>query len=137
MLTSEWKEVSAVSNLGEDDDRVVGRIANGTVELAYMAYGGVKIVALEGVKDVPDASSGLPDVRKFNEIGDDYEVIVAVAIDIAGQTVVRFISIDSCDCATCPDDPTVDAQINVDSAEYDADELESSETDLMEVFNLN
>lgn len=136
MLTSEWKEVSAISNLGEDDDRVVGHIVNGSVEVAYLAYGGLKIASLTGVKDIPDVSSGIPNVSEFSGLGDDWEVGINAVVEIDGAAQICYLAIDSCDCLSCVNHPETEGKLDVDTCEYDSDDFDELDQDLIEFFDL-
>lgn len=145
MITKDWKEIEGIQNVGEDDERVVGmrntNYITGTpadsIQIAFCAFGGLKVIEIEGVRDVcsiEDVHNAYTNMKE--EIGDDFEVAVPI-VTVSGRKA--FIAIDSSgdivfagmnDGEVVPDKPTV-TQVD----EYDAYEMEDLDYELLEKFD--
>lgn len=87
MASEKWSISEGFSNMGEDNESVVARLYENNLWIGYQAYGGVKVVELDGIVDtckLEETGKTLQDVA--DEVGDDYEVALPVIVD--GKNVI-------------------------------------------------
>ena len=127
MLTNEWKNVEGFSNTGEDYENIAARRMGDVVQVAYMAFAGLKVVELKGVEDIvkPDYSNVLDFV---NEYGDDWEI----GIYVKNGDEVLVVTVDCCSEAN--DGKNIISCVS--SEEYDATMLEELDEELLELYDL-
>ena len=134
MLTKEWKNVEGFSNMGEGDDNIFARRVDNTVELAYMAFSGIKIVEMKNIEDInPCSESGfnLNDVQCFK--GDDWEVAIATKV---GEGV-GLLTVGNCDEVSTQDLRVGNEPEIIASYEYDIDSYDEVDEDLLNKFGLS
>lgn len=143
MLKKEWKEIRAISNMCEADERIVAHKEADIVEIAYMAYDGFKTVSFSGVEDVTplnefmDESEVLQVIK--NTVGDDFEVALVLKHDVAGNILVAVdcnseltvLSAESKD-TDIPDDIYV-----AGVEEFDADNIGDAPVDALALYGLS
>lgn len=142
MLNEKWMITDGLVNTGESGETVAARLLNKNVLVAYMAYGGVKVIELCGVVDFcegPDTNVSQEEIS--DTVGDDFEVALPVVVE--GHNVVLVV--DSMDTLTVIANPAYAVQVmpTVESSEdYASDELELAVEDnpalegLMDVMEL-
>lgn len=130
MKCNKWIKVEGYSNMGEDYEYLVAKLDGTTLSVAYMAFGGVKIVELSNVTDVLEINlASIAEV--VAEFLDDWEI--AIPIESNGNKIT--VIVDSISEVTtyggeeCP--------VTVLSAEeYDSDTLDELDADLLKAFDL-
>lgn len=134
MLSREWKKVEGFSNMGEDYESLVARKADGVIEVAYAAFGGLKVIELKGVTDVVE-STELTVEDIMNAVGDDWEI----AIPMFEGDVANLYVVDSCSNVYTVEEYSQNKETNVEcvsSEEYDVDSLSELEYELLKEFDL-
>lgn len=139
MLNEKWMITDGVSNTGESSETVAARVYNKNVMVAYMAYGGIKIIELSGVSDFCGKENvNVTDAEISEQVGDDYEVLLPVVIE--GSNVVLIV--DSMDSLTVVGGTVSTVPTVVSSEDYASDEIELAVEDnpayegLMDVMEL-
>ena len=143
MLKAKWSEVPGLTNLGEDDERVMAIRHYSTntglpadeITIAFCAFGGVKTVDISGVvNDCP-----LEDVAKLVEdmhtvTRDSYEVAVPVITADGKKALIAIDSYGDIVYANTEDKNTVECTVT-GSEEFDASSMETLDFELLELFN--
>ena len=127
MITNEWTIVEGFSNMGEADENIAARRTGDVVQVAYMAFSGIKVVELSGVEDI-DLPVGASYLYFANTFGDDWEIGIYVK---KGDEYVA-VAIDS-----NSDVVSVDSSIECESSEeYDCDSVSELDEELLELYGL-
>lgn len=121
-LTNEWAVIDGFCNLGEDVDTIVAKKEGNTTTIMFYAYGGVKVVELDGITEVfePEYASNLYSLI-ISEYGDDWEV--AFPIGVKGGAI-SIVIVDDCGDVTTLNlnDKAIGTDIKfISSEEYDVD----------------
>ena len=124
-----WKEVEGISNMGEDYEFLAAKKEGVYVEVAYMAFGGLKVVELVGIHAILHADNLHEDV--VNNFGDDWEIAFS-AITEQGNNVI--ITIDSCSNINSVGD--ADGVECTNSMEYDADTIGELDDTLLLLYDI-
>lgn len=143
MLKAKWSEVPGLTNLGEDDERVMAirHISASTglpvneITIAFCAFGGVKTVDIAGaVNDCPleDVAELVEDMHKVTR--DSYEVAVPVITADGKKALVAIDSYGDIVYAKTEDKKTMECAVT-GSEEFDASSMELLDFDLLELFN--
>lgn len=130
MAEKKWTEVNGMSNLDEVDEKIFARLNEGTgnTEVTYLAYGGLRIVELEGNIEFGDVSENQKALKDFKGHFNDFEV--ALPVKTKGGVVV--IGINDMDEVLADGNVTrVLSSVNVEGDELDDYEDESG---VMELF---
>lgn len=139
MLNEEWKVVTGMNTTDDDNSSIAARkTADGSVSIAYPAYGGIKIVTLTGVPEFADkeVSSEVFDNQMSiirQSAGDDWEAMFFIISD----GIVYAAYVDDCNIVTVvpSNDMTFNGDIDVDeSLEFDTDEFCDVDEDLLRLF---
>ena len=146
MKNGEWKEIFGLSNMGDDEERVFAMMSSDNVlTVAYSAYGGVSTVELTGVHDcyTPD-NAPLDSSAMFDsviaECGTDWSVAILATTDAGTVIIVTDECSDvkvinaGCTNEKQVDNPTPVSVVSTD--EYDADECEELDEELLRLLNL-
>ena len=76
-LNENWTEAYAVTTMGSEDERVFVRaIAGGKSQVAYWAYGNVKILTVEGIDSICDNDVDFDEA--LEPLSECFEVAIAV-----------------------------------------------------------
>lgn len=138
MLDNKWKQVEGFSNMGDDDENIFAKQVDGVTSIAFAAYGGLKIIEVTNIDDFGKfENTGVDFSVVISECGDDWEIAVPVII---GGTPVIIASDDNSMVTVIPMEEneviTVSTPDIVSSEEYDADECDDLEEDLLRLFHL-
>ena len=138
MLDNKWKQVEGFSNMGDDDENIFAKQVDGVTSIAFAAYGGLKIIEVTNIDDFGKfENTGVDFSVVISECGDDWEIAVPVII---GGIPVIIASDDNSTVTVIPMEEneviTVLTPDIVSSEEYDADECDDLEEDLLRLFHL-
>lgn len=138
MLDNKWKQVEGFSNMGDDDESIFAKKVDGVTSIAFAAYGGLKIIEVTNIDDFGKfENTGVDFSVVISECGDDWEIAVPVII---GGVPVIIASDDNSMITVIPMEEneviTVATPDVVSSEEYDADECDDLEEDLLRLFHL-
>lgn len=138
MLTKEWKQIMGLANIGDDEEAFAAKQENDITEIAFMAYGGVKIIEVEGLDDIgrlEDPSSELSMI--MSEWGDDWEAAIPI-VKGDNKGIVVFDELGNCGViVTEGEDGSIPTPNVTGSMEYDAEECaEEVDDSLMEIFHI-
>jgi hypothetical protein len=139
MLRNEWTQVVGFANMGEDDESIFAKASGDFVQVAFTAYGGLKVIEISGIEDFSNFMNTEKDFSTIiSECGDDWEV--ALPVVCAGQKIILVVddlgditAIPLCDGDNVP--VSLPAEVT-NMGEYDADEMEELDEDLLRKFNL-
>lgn len=133
MAKGKFKYVEGATNTGESEERIAARrTEDGNTEVAYAAYGGMRVVELNGEVQFDDINSHLKLVKELHDqVGDDFEIMLAVKVS-DDAAVIAVGSMDEVTWAGC--DPRLEV---VASNVLEPEDLEDCEDeDLLMTFQL-
>lgn len=131
MLGSQWELVVGWSNMDEADDRIAARkLEDNLIEVAYFAYSGVKVIEIQGIKDILNFNNGYKDIPS-DKVGEYYEI--ALRVQDVNNNNTGVIVVD--DFGECSSNSTVTAEV-VSEMEYDADEVGELDEALLRIMEL-
>jgi hypothetical protein len=137
MLNNEWKQVAGFTNMGDDEENIFAKKVDDVVSVAYSAYGGLKVVELTGVDEEGTFANMEADYSTvISECGDDWEI--AIPVVCGGETTIVVID-DTSDTAVIPFGEGVEnvpSPVVASAEEYDADECQELDEDLLRAFHL-
>lgn len=137
-MATNWIELgSALSNMGEDDSRVLGRErGNNEVEVAWWSCGNIKIATLSGVREFTTASNSMYEkLADYVNKNEDVEIGLAIVRASDGKSTMAVV--DSCDMAACVDTGSSDASVQCEcSDEYDADSYGEVPEEVLDLFDI-
>lgn len=138
MLENKWKQVEGFSNMGDDDESIFAKKVADVTSIAFSAYGGLKIIEVTGIEDFGKFENTSADFSVvISECGDDWEIAVPVIID---GTPVILATDDNSTATVIPMEEneviSVATPDIVSAEEYDADECDDLEEDLLRLFHL-
>lgn len=138
MLENKWKQVEGFSNMGDDDESIFAKKVDDVTSIAFSAYGGLKVIEVTGIEDFGKFENTSADFSVvISECGDDWEIAVPVIID---GTQVILATDDNSTATVIPMEEneviSVATPDIVSAEEYDADECDDLEEDLLRLFHL-
>lgn len=138
MLENKWKQVEGFSNMGDDDESIFAKKVDDVTSIAFSAYGGLKVIEVTGIEDFGKFENTSADFSVvISECGDDWEIAVPVIID---GTPVILATDDNSTATVIPMEEneviSVATPDIVSAEEYDADECDDLEEDLLRLFHL-
>lgn len=138
MLENKWKQVEGFSNMGDDDESIFAKKVDDVTSIAFSAYGGLKVIEVTGIDDFGKFENTSADFSVvISECGDDWEIAVPVIID---GTPVILATDDNSTATVIPMEEneviSVATPDIVSAEEYDADECDDLEEDLLRLFHL-
>lgn len=140
MLNNEWKMVKGTATASDECSGVAAKKnADGTVSIAYEAYGGLKVLNLSKVSDIADTEVSSENFDAAvsavqNASGDDWEAMIMILSD--GVAYPAYI--DDCNVVTVlPNgDNALSEEPEVDEGfEYEAEEFDTVDEELLRLFD--
>lgn len=93
MNEMKWTEVDGINKVTEENEKIAARSSEDGIYVAYMAYGGVKVIELSGLDGICKIADTSADAAKIEEMtSGNYEVAVAI---IMGEHKVTVTVNDS------------------------------------------
>ena len=140
MVANRWKTIVGVVNTSDDVEVLAAKENDDcTFDIAYAAYGGVKIITVKGVHDIVDSgvSEQVMDYAMTAmraDAGDDWEILFFIIKD----NVIHGVYADDCNTVTVlpSGDHTFEGEVDIDeSREFSVDEFDEVDEDALRLLS--
>lgn len=126
MNDMKWTEVNGINKVTEESDKIAARQSDSGFYIAYMAYGGVKVVELSGIDGICRMEDTSADEAKIEAMtSGDWEAAVPVII---GEHKVTLSINDSDEFKLITEAENIPVPALVSSEQYEVEEWDDIDT---------